>query len=123
MKKSIKFKYNIDNIKLFGYHGVYKIEKEKGQFFFINIKYSLYLINQDISDDNLNNIVDYSEVVLCIKNIFNNKRYNLIENLILDMKYGILKNFDLKDVHISIIKDTSNLSLDFKSINVSIDNE
>ena len=37
----MNYKYNINELKIFGYHGVYDDEKENGQFFLINVDFEV----------------------------------------------------------------------------------
>ena len=44
------YKIIVKNIQIFGYHGLYQIEKDKGQIFKVNVsyvpKYNVKLINE-----------------------------------------------------------------------------
>jgi dihydroneopterin aldolase/2-amino-4-hydroxy-6-hydroxymethyldihydropteridine diphosphokinase len=78
------FKIVIKNLNLFGYHGVKEIEKKNGQNFRYNI---VILLNKDNflsknkSEDNLENTLNYSEVIKIVKDINENSRFNLLETL------------------------------------------
>lgn len=78
------FKIIIKNLNLFGYHGVKEIEKKNGQNFRYNIEISLNkdnFLSENKNEDNLENTLNYSEVIKIIKDINNNHRFNLLETL------------------------------------------
>lgn len=78
------FKIIIKNLNLFGYHGVKEIEKKNGQNFRYNIE---ILLNKDNflsgnkNEDNLENTLNYSTVIKIVKDINNNRRFDLLETL------------------------------------------
>ena len=91
--------YYIENIEIFGYHGVYDYEKKNGQLFFIDVSYSV-TYNQNINtktglkhNDNIENVIDYMIIIDTIKNSFNYKRYNLLEELIERISDTIKRNY------------------------------
>ena len=73
-------KIRINNIQLFGYHGVDEKEKSDGQPFEIDVEVSS-VYDESISD-NLYNTVYYSLIYDEITNIFFKRKYNLIEYLV-----------------------------------------
>ena len=74
------FKIIIKNLNLFGYHGVKESEKRDGQNFCFNIKILLNK-NSFLNNDNLENTLNYSEVIELLKDINSNQRFNLLETL------------------------------------------
>src|SRR3972149_8032733 len=74
------FSIIIKDLNLFGYHGVKESEKKDGQNFRFNIK---ILLNKDnfLSEDDLENTLNYSEVIKLIKRINSDNRFNLLEAL------------------------------------------
>ena len=54
-------KYIIENIKLFGYHGIYEEEKCNGQYFHIKLSYSVN-DSDDFLNDSIENVVDYISI-------------------------------------------------------------
>ena len=51
-------KITINNIKVFGYHGVYDKERDEGQYFYVNIIYSY---DYDYPNDDIRNVKDYTK--------------------------------------------------------------
>ena len=74
------FKIIIKNLNLFGYHGVKESEKKDGQNFCFNIEILLNK-NSFLNSDNLENTLNYSQVIRILKNINSNQRFNLLETL------------------------------------------
>ena len=111
-------KININNIKLFGYHGVYNEEKEKGQYFILNIEYQIntdkfnsYIpedSNSPLISDDIKDFIDYTDVINRIENLFNKQRFNLMESLLDYLANSLLTLFKFKNLKISIKKDFSN---------------
>lgn len=78
------FKIIIKNLNLFGYHGVREIEKKNGQNFRYNIEILLNkdnFLSEKKNEDNLENTINYSEVIKIVKDINDNHRFNLLETL------------------------------------------
>ena len=109
-------KIKLNKIKLFGYHGVYEKEISDGQEFLISI--SLKVSNKYARSDELDQTIDYSEILKKIKMIFNQKRYNLIESLAKDISREILSDKRIKSVLISIKKPNAPLDIELESTEV-----
>jgi dihydroneopterin aldolase/2-amino-4-hydroxy-6-hydroxymethyldihydropteridine diphosphokinase len=84
----------INNLILFGYHGVHREEKEKGQEFRFNIR---VFVDKDITGkdgflkkDNIEDTVNYSEVIEIVKYVNNNNKFDLLETLSSDIAEKIL---------------------------------
>ncbi len=113
-------KIRINKIKLFGYHGVYKIEKEKGQNFIISVE--IKIVDTDYKDK-IENTVDYMGIVDIVKDVFSAKRYNLIETLSVDISNKIMENSDIKSTRISIKKTSPPINMDLDSVEVEYRNK
>ena len=101
MKKNKILSYEIKDIKLYGYHGLYEKEIKEGQNFYIDIYYKL---KDSISTDDISESVDYVCLVKKSTEIFNSKRCNLLETVAKSIYIGIMKNFVLFDLEVSIRK-------------------
>ena len=109
------YKYKIKNLKLFGYHGVFDKEKKKGQYFYININYSATY--NELKDD-IATVVDYSVICQDVENVFNNKRYDLLEVLALDIKLHLSKKYTFLDFKIKISKNDDFMDYDLDKITI-----
>ena len=107
-------KYFINDIKLFGHHGVYEEEKTNGQYFYINISYEVIHMNTYLND-NINDAVDYIDVKKKIEDVFKSNRYNLLETLIKDISVRLSNSFSgISNINIKIskkIKDGTRVSV------------
>ena len=84
----------MNNLGFYGYHGVLKEESILGQKFFFDIELYLDTKLAGITDD-MNKSVSYAEVYDVVKNIVENKRFNLLEALSHNIAMEILERFEL----------------------------
>lgn len=84
----------LSNLGFYGYHGVLDAEKIIGQKFFIDVELYLNTKEAGINDD-LNKSVSYADVYEIIKNITENKRFDLIEALAENIAHEVLDKFNL----------------------------
>ncbi|MFC2145021.1 2-amino-4-hydroxy-6-hydroxymethyldihydropteridine diphosphokinase [Actinomycetota bacterium] len=72
------FKIFVNNLKLYGYHGVREHEKKDGQYFLFNIE--IFIEDSDYSGrDKLENTLSYSDVIREVKRINKSEKYDLLE--------------------------------------------
>jgi|TARA_B110000467_G_C18302082_1_gene472082 dihydroneopterin aldolase len=90
LSKKIHYSLKLVDINLFGHHGLYKKEKERGQNFIINIDVNYYPLN---TIDNINSYINYIYFYDFIKERFNDVRYDTLEGLINKLIIDIEKNF------------------------------
>ena len=107
----------INEIQLFGYHGLYQEEKENGQNFIISLS-----INIDYKDknDKIENTLDYTKIIEEVKYTFNKKRYNLIESLAVDMSENLMRNKKIESLDISIKKESPPIDAKISSVEVNL---
>ena len=107
----------INEIQLFGYHGLYQEEKENGQNFIISL-----LIDIDYKDksDKIENTLDYADIIDKVKNIFSEKRYNLIESLAAEISENLMTNQKIKSLDISIKKESPPIDAKLNSVEVNL---
>ena len=110
-------KVDINNLKIFGYHGCFDVEKIHGQFFNINIS---YLLSDKVeNNDSIDSTIDYIKVVNYIKKVFNHKRYNLLEDLAIYISDNLLDEFQINSVKISIKKSNKYIMEKIDSVEVT----
>ena len=107
----------INEIQLFGYHGLYEEEKENGQKFIISLS-----IDIDYTDknDKIGNTVDYAKIINEVKDTFNQKRYNLIESLAVEISDNLMKNKKINSLDISIKKESPPIDAKLNSVEVNL---
>ena len=107
----------INEIQLFGYHGLYEEEKENGQKFIISLS-----IDIDYTDknDKIGNTVDYTKIINEVKYAFNKKRYNLIESLAVEISDNLMKNKKINSLDISIKKESPPIDEKLNSVEVNL---
>ena len=70
-------KVKIDNLEIFGFHGLYEHEEKEGQIFYINLEY-IPRENVKLMNDDIGEATDYMNVISNFTELFNKKRYSLI---------------------------------------------
>ena len=124
IKKNKLYRYKIKNLELFGYHGLYTEEIKNGQIFIINIDYCTSIDINAIQTDDIENVVDYADILSNIKKIFNEKRYNLLESLIEVMYNQLNETYNFKKLNITISKKISSFTkLKLDSVEVGFKSE
>ncbi|TCT13972.1 dihydroneopterin aldolase [Natranaerovirga pectinivora] len=92
------------NLGFYGYHGVLQEEKTLGQKFFIDVELYVDLKKAGETDD-LNYTINYATVYDLIKDITENKVFNLIEALGEHIVNKILSHYqEIKEINIRIKK-------------------
>lgn len=110
----------IEHLELYGYHGVFPEEKEKGQRFYVDAELYLELQEAGKSDD-LTESVHYGEVCHFMKQIFESRSYDLIEAAAEAMAEAVLLKFPLiKSIRLVLNKPEAPIGLPFQNVSVSI---
>lgn len=93
----------LKGIRIYGFHGVYPIERKSGRYFEIDAE--LYLpLDYAAAGDDLRQSVDYAQVFDFIKGKFNEEVCSLIETVAIRIAEGILLKFPVEKVIISVRK-------------------
>ncbi|MBI4212894.1 MAG: dihydroneopterin aldolase [Chloroflexi bacterium] len=94
----------LNDIVLYGYHGVLPEEQKLGQRFIVNVEISVDLRKVGESDD-LTQTVDYAEILELIKAIVAGPPQHLIESVAERIAAAVLEQFPLADaVSVSVRK-------------------
>lgn len=111
----------LKNIRFYGYHGVYEIEKKVGQDFQADIELKTDLKKPGETDD-LEDTVDYSKVYDIIMDINKNNKFNLIEKLADTIASEILFRFNaVTGVTVRIRKPGAVISGEFDWMEIEIE--
>ncbi|HEY6172478.1 MAG TPA: dihydroneopterin aldolase [Candidatus Kapabacteria bacterium] len=78
----------IKSIKLFGYHGVYEVEKKTGGTFEFDV--DVHLFDMAGRTDELAETLDYTAIVDRVTKISDSRSYNLIETLATDICSSVI---------------------------------
>lgn len=84
----------LSNLGFYGYHGVLDAEKVLGQKFFIDMELFLDTKEAGTTDD-MNKSVSYADVYDVVKDIVENRRFDLIEALAENIAKEVLDKFSL----------------------------
>jgi len=110
----------IDNLEVFAYHGVAKIEKENGQPFYVNAVLYTDIRPAGLEDD-LSLSTNYGEICHFINNWMRENMYDLIETVAESLAEQILLNFAIQDLVLEIRKPKAPVGLPFESVSVRIE--
>ena len=113
----MKFKANLKNIVLYGYHGLFQSEREKGQIFEIDVEY-FYSIDGLQLNDHIENTIDYTEIYNVVKTIFQKKKYKLLETLAMTIASTLKKEFSLLSCQVKIRKPEVIISGEIKYVDI-----
>ena len=109
-------KISINNIIIFGYHGLYEHEKKEGQNFSLSLVYSKH------------EFIDYSFVVEKLITYFNVNRYNYLEDLANNLLDSMCDDFDFLNLKLIIskidsplIKLSNNMKIKVSDINIEVE--
>ncbi len=116
-------KIYIEDLRVFGHHGVYEQEKNQGQTFLVNCE-----IETDFAEaaatDNLSNTVDYGTVCLYIKKYFAENRYDLLETVVEDLANKMMYAFPgIHKIYLKIMKPDAPIPMEFNAVGVSTTKE
>ncbi|SHG96566.1 dihydroneopterin aldolase [Tepidibacter thalassicus] len=110
----------LNNLGFYGYHGVFKEENVLGQKFFIDIELYLDLKKAGQTDD-VSKSVSYADVYELVKNICENKRYNLLEALAENISKEIFSSFVLvEEIMVRVKKPEAPVNAMFDYFGVEI---
>ena len=113
-------KIKIDDIKIFGHHGVLPEEKKNGQYFFVSAELGLDLKKAGVSDK-LEETVNYAEVTDLIRKEFTATNYDTIEAAAEKLVEAILNGFmQVESVTVKVRKPDAPIDADFRDVSVEI---
>ena len=113
-------KITIQDLEVFGYHGVLEEEALLGQKFLITAVMSLDLRRAGRTDD-IKETIDYGEVCQFIKKLVETERYLLIERLAEELATGLLLGFPkLTGVEITVKKPWAPVQVPLDTVAVTI---
>ena len=107
----------IDDLEIFAKHGVYDAERAHDQRFLISIS-AEYDAKDAMLSDNINDAVNYADMINAVVNSFKSYQFSLIEKLAKHVADEIFKKFS-KIISLSItIKKIPNDLSSYKFMNI-----
>jgi FolB domain-containing protein len=97
------FKVEIKNLKTKAHIGISEKERLKAQPLTVTLSFK-YSISNKNQLDNIRYLKDYSVITKSLKIFIENSRFKSLERLIVECSNEMKKNFQLKDVYVSINK-------------------
>jgi dihydroneopterin aldolase len=92
----------IEGLELRGFHGALAEEKQEGQRFLFDIEVVAH--DAGVRSDKLQDTVDYTEVVECVRVISEGKNFNLIEALAANVADSLLERFPISRARVRVRK-------------------
>ncbi|MCR5788597.1 MAG: 2-amino-4-hydroxy-6-hydroxymethyldihydropteridine diphosphokinase [Lachnospiraceae bacterium] len=112
---------SIDNLEVFGNHGVYEEEKKLGQKFLVSARLYLDLKAAGIDDD-INESVHYGKVCHLIHDHMKNHSYQLIEAAAEHLAEELLLSYGrVKKVSVEVKKPWAPIGLPLEAVSVAIE--
>lgn len=109
----------INGLRVFGYHGVNRIEREHGQHFVVDIEARLDL-REAGTTDLLGTTLDYDSVIKKVQHVVAHERYTLIEALAERISDVILEIPEVYATTIRVAKPKPPIEADLESVQVEI---
>ena len=114
------YKIVLEDLKLFGKHGVFEEERIIGSHFIYNIEVQ-FAWQDSFENDDLTNGVDYSQLVLLIQEE-NKLSSNLLENLAQRILKRIYNDFNsVTKVKLRVSKTNPPINADIESISIELE--
>jgi dihydroneopterin aldolase len=92
----------IQGLEVKGFHGALPEEKKRGQRFLFDV----YVVAHDagVRSDQLADTVDYTQVVACVRDVCEGRRFNLIEALAAAIADTLLERFPVSRARVRVRK-------------------
>ena len=88
-------------IALRGYHGALDWERERGQSFLFDVELD---VGEAGSSDRLEDAVDYRDVVACVREVSDGRKFHLLEALAAALADELLARFPVERVSVRVKK-------------------
>ncbi|MBW3593318.1 MAG: dihydroneopterin aldolase [Actinobacteria bacterium] len=92
----------IQGLEITGYHGATEREQREGQRFVYDVWISIH--DAGVRSDDLRDTVDYTNVVACLLEVSETRRFNLIEALAAAAADAIVAKFPIARVRVRVRK-------------------
>ena len=92
----------IDALEISGFHGATERERRQGQPFLFDVQ--LVVHDAGVRSDLLPDTVDYTQVVSCVKEVSEARRFNLIEALAAAVADALIARFPISRARVRVRK-------------------
>jgi dihydroneopterin aldolase len=113
------YEINLENLELYGYHGVLAEEKRLGQRFRIDLNLCVKSKEERFSDS-VEDILSYAEVAERVHTIFMQERYNLLETLADKILLDLSSYPEILEAEIKVTKTSPPIPLQLGSVGISL---
>ena len=103
-------------IVLRGYHGALDWERERGQSFSFDVELE---VGDAGSSDRLEDAVDYRDVVACVREVSDGRKYHLLEGLAAALADELVARFPVESVSVRVKKPEVRLEVPIQYAAVS----
>ena len=93
----------LEQLSLYGIHGVYSDERSVRQQFLVDLEVALDL-SAPARSDNLADTINYEDLYLAVKDIVENRTFNLIESMAEAITKTVLTSFPVATVRTRVKK-------------------
>ena len=115
-------KIEVKNLKIVGRHGVFDFERLQDRTFELDLVLFLDLSKASKSDD-LEDTIDYAEIIDVVIKEFTKKNYNLIEAVAQSIISRLFKEFNFHKVKLRIRKPHAPIDAEFDTVQVALERE
>jgi dihydroneopterin aldolase len=110
----------IEGLRAFGYHGVHAFEKERGQWFVLDVSAQLDLSEAARADD-LAQTVDYGALAREVRTIVESERYDLLESLAERVAAAVLERPRVASATVRVVKPSPPMDVEVASVGVEVE--
>lgn len=96
-------KIRLRNMVFYGYHGAFAAEKEIGQRFEVDVEITTDLVSPARADD-VELAINYVDLYTIVKDVVEEKEFNLIESMAGEIAQQILSSHDVDEVLVRVRK-------------------
>ena len=115
-------KIEVKNLKIVGRHGVFDFERSQDRTFELDLVLFLDL-GKASKSDNLEDTIDYAEIIDAVIKEFTKKNYNLIEAVAESIISRLFKEFNFDKVKVRIRKPHAPIDAEFDTVQVELERE
>ena len=111
-------KLELRGLHVFGYHGVEEEEKRLGQLFLFDLELE---VGERGADDRLENAIDYTQVASAIRELSNERRFDLLEALATAVADMVYERFSPERVRVRVRKPQvkpAGMTVEFSAVTV-----